>query len=167
MEEKVIRAADRTVMCDLCDKEYTNSQRRGGFIMATYAVCPDCAPEIERAAIKNNELNLIAHHPARGQSFADFCREIRDKGAAGIKQVSFNNEEEMLAHIKENPVQILKDDDAFIFHFTSQTIKDFVHRRFSRQFGELWKPEVVQYDSEKQSFAEFFSIFAKYYKRGN
>jgi hypothetical protein len=167
VEEKVIQAADGTVICDLCDKEYTNSQRRGGFVMATYAVCPDCAPEIERGAINNNELNLITNRPVRGQSFADFCREIREKGAAGIKQVSFNNDEERNAYIKDNPVEIIREDDTLIFHFPCQTIKDFVHRRFSCQFGEGWKPEIVQYDSEKQSFGEFFSNYSKYYKRGN
>lgn len=167
MERKVVRAADMTVICDLCDTEFTNSERRGGFIMAKYAVCPDCAPEIERAAIKNNELNLITHRPSRGQSFADFIRATRDKDAVGTAYVSFDHDEERNAYIKGNPVEILREDDTVIFHFPCQTIKDFVHRRFVRRFGESWNPKVVEYDSDKESFGEFFANFSKYYKRGN
>ena len=36
-----------TVLCDLCNDDYTNSDAQGGMLLGSYAICPRCAPQIE------------------------------------------------------------------------------------------------------------------------
>ena len=33
-----------TVLCDLCNADYTDSEDEGGILMGTYSICPTCAP---------------------------------------------------------------------------------------------------------------------------
>jgi hypothetical protein len=36
-----------TVLCDLCNDDYTNSDAQGGVLVGSYAICPRCAPEFD------------------------------------------------------------------------------------------------------------------------
>lgn len=35
-----------TVLCDLCNKDYTKSDAKGGFLFCSKAVCPECTPRM-------------------------------------------------------------------------------------------------------------------------
>ena len=44
-----------TVLCDLCNADYTDSEAEGGILVGTYAICPTCAPGIIRDAERTGE----------------------------------------------------------------------------------------------------------------
>ncbi len=75
-QDSVIRVdPGRMVLCDFCNKDWTNSKQSGGMMFSSYAVCPDCEAE-QRASIKMyKEEHLITDCPD-GMSFADFIRDI-------------------------------------------------------------------------------------------
>ena len=35
-----------TVLCDFCNDDYTDSDAQGGALVGSYAICPQCASEI-------------------------------------------------------------------------------------------------------------------------
>lgn len=65
-----------TVLCDMCNDDYTDSEETGGFLFSSNAVCPKCAPNILADAIKYNEQHFITP-PKEGESFRDFVYRIR------------------------------------------------------------------------------------------
>lgn len=71
-----------TVICDLRDTDYTDSQESGGFLMQSNAVCPKCTPKwLQLLKDFHEEYLIVARCPA-GQSFADFVRSHRPPNAA-------------------------------------------------------------------------------------
>jgi len=42
--EEVIDIGDM-VLCDLCNADYTDSDKQGGVLIGSYAVCPECEKE--------------------------------------------------------------------------------------------------------------------------
>lgn len=66
-----------TVICDICNDDYTDSKESGGFVFGSYAYCPKCANE-SLARIKSfNEEKYIKYFCGDNESFADFIRRIR------------------------------------------------------------------------------------------
>lgn len=66
-----------TVVCDFCNKDYTDSPESGGFLFSGYAVCPKCAPkELEKIKGHGEEDGIQGVCPD-GMSFADWIRSIR------------------------------------------------------------------------------------------
>lgn len=68
----------RTVTCDVCNEDWTDRPESGGFLFDSYAYCPDCAviqlPTIQRY---HEESHIKARCPS-DQSFADWCRCLRN-----------------------------------------------------------------------------------------
>jgi hypothetical protein len=74
----------RTVICDVCGKDWTDRTESGGFLFSSYAYCPDCA-ERGLASIKEyNEERYIRAFCPEGEAYADFARRMRGPDA-GIK----------------------------------------------------------------------------------
>jgi hypothetical protein len=67
----------RTVLCDSCDEDYTDSIAEGGFIFGTRAICPMCASKWMVSILENNEQRYIKAAAGAGQRFGDFVREYR------------------------------------------------------------------------------------------
>lgn len=67
----------RIVLCDLCNGDYTDSDETGGFVFGSKAVCPECAPSIEEAAVKYDEMHYITKPKDTNMSFGDFVRDYR------------------------------------------------------------------------------------------
>lgn len=65
------------VLCDLCNKDYTDSTELGGFIFGSNAVCPACAPRFKASIRKHNETASIRATAKENQAFRDFVREYR------------------------------------------------------------------------------------------
>jgi len=40
-----------TVVCDLCNENYTNSEAEGGCLVGSYAYCPKCVNRVEQRFI--------------------------------------------------------------------------------------------------------------------
>lgn len=66
-----------TVVCDLCNADYTNSDDKGGFLFMSKGVCPKCAPRFEAEAKKYNEEGFIKARAKPEQTFRDFILELR------------------------------------------------------------------------------------------
>lgn len=66
-----------TVLCDLCNKDYTNSNAIGGMLFGSKAVCPDCTPEFMKSVKKYNEEKHIKDVAKLGESFRNFVYRIR------------------------------------------------------------------------------------------
>jgi len=67
----------KIVLCDLCNKDYTDSEEKGGFLFSGKAVCPDCAPRFMEDVKKYHEEKYIKAIANEGESFRDFVYRIR------------------------------------------------------------------------------------------
>lgn len=66
-----------TVLCDQCNKDWTNDKTTGGYLFGSHGVCPDCADRMMISIKKyNEEWNIKGYCPA-DKSFADWIRSIR------------------------------------------------------------------------------------------
>jgi hypothetical protein len=70
----------RTVLCDVCDKDWTDRPEPGGFLFGSYAYCPDCAVQGLRDIRKHREEHRIVAL-CGSESFADFVRRMRGPDA--------------------------------------------------------------------------------------
>lgn len=65
------------VLCDLCNKDYSNKQQTGGFLFNRSAVCPECAPKFIEIIDQHNERSMITAKPLPGEPFCQFVLRIR------------------------------------------------------------------------------------------
>ena len=78
--ERSVTDYGQTVICDICNRDMTNSQESGGFLFGSYAYCPECAVS-HLASIRSygEEKHIKAHCP-KGKSYADWVRDDLRKG---------------------------------------------------------------------------------------
>lgn len=67
--------AKNTVLCDFCNKDYTNLPDEGGLLYEGYAACPKCEKDIIKKTVVNEETHLITCHCPGFMSFAHWVRE--------------------------------------------------------------------------------------------
>jgi hypothetical protein len=80
-----------TVICDLCNADWTNRQESGGLLAGTYACCPDCAAKVEADVAADPEMEgEVRGRCPKEQSFADWVRFQR-KGPGYIVVESFES----------------------------------------------------------------------------
>lgn len=74
---KTIRIDPGTeVVCDLCNKDWTNRPESGGIYgLSTKAICPDCAPQVLKDAEEFGELKYVKARCPPDKSFANWVRE--------------------------------------------------------------------------------------------
>lgn len=77
MSTRVELDMGRTVLCDICNEDFTDSPIRGGMLFSTYAVGPCCTPRIYQSALDNGELQQVRARCPDGMTFGDWCRELR------------------------------------------------------------------------------------------
>jgi hypothetical protein len=77
--EKVSLGLD--VVCDICSKDWTDSEQSGGFLFGSYAICPDCAEEQWRKIKQYGEERYLKGFCPENMSFADFVCEMRGPDA--------------------------------------------------------------------------------------
>lgn len=65
------------VECDMCCKDFTNSDAKGGILFGTKGVCPECAPRIEADAERFGESQFIRGRCPDGMTFKDWVLQIR------------------------------------------------------------------------------------------
>ena len=76
MKEQFISLGD-TVLCDLCNEDYTDSSESGGFIFGSTAYCPPCATKSLPTIHEYDEEGYISAYCPEDQSFSDFVRAYR------------------------------------------------------------------------------------------
>jgi hypothetical protein len=67
----------KQVICDMCDKDYTESEVSGGFLFCSNAVCPDCSESFLKTIMKNNELSYIKGFCPTTLSFSSWVLAMR------------------------------------------------------------------------------------------
>jgi hypothetical protein len=92
----------KTVICDQCNRDYTDSTDEGGFIFGSHAYCPKCAAESLPRIRGYGEEHYIKARCQAGQSFADFVRGYRGPDA-GIEIRTFSSFEELLGMKQNEP----------------------------------------------------------------
>lgn len=65
-----------TVVCDYCNRDYTESEATGGLIVGSYAVCPKCE--------RNSLLKDADYVSKPGETFKDFVLRVREHNTVGI-----------------------------------------------------------------------------------
>ena len=69
-----------TVLCDLCNKDFTEDDSTGGFLFSGKAVCPDCAPEFMKSIKRYHEERFIKAQARPDETFRDFVYRVRKNG---------------------------------------------------------------------------------------
>jgi len=64
------------VICDTCGEHWTDSDVSGGITFGSKAVCPTCAPEVEKLAKEHGEEGYIQWRCPKTVSFADWVRDF-------------------------------------------------------------------------------------------
>jgi len=65
------------VVCDFCDKDWSNSDQSGGFLFQSKAVCPDCEPRFMDRVKQHHEQSFIRDRCPEEQSFSEWIKNIR------------------------------------------------------------------------------------------
>jgi hydrogenase maturation factor HypF (carbamoyltransferase family) len=66
------------VLCDFCNKDFTNDDKStGGILFTGHACCPDCLPEFMKGVRKYNEEKFIQATANENETFKDFVYRIR------------------------------------------------------------------------------------------
>lgn len=76
MAEKIIDIGNQ-VACDICCTDYTDSDVSGGFLMVSFAYCPECARKQMPAIERLGESHLITSRCPEGVSFAAWILTLR------------------------------------------------------------------------------------------
>jgi hydrogenase maturation factor HypF (carbamoyltransferase family) len=63
------------VVCDICNKDYTNRTDSGGVYFSGKAICPKCTPRFIDLATKHDELHLMTAWCPKELSFAEWVRK--------------------------------------------------------------------------------------------
>ena len=66
-----------SVVCDLCNVEYRGSDRQGGILVQSKAVCPECAPKYEADLREYDEMHLLRARCPAGMTFHAWVMHLR------------------------------------------------------------------------------------------
>lgn len=69
----------RKVICDICNKDWTDNPKSGGFIFGSKAICPDCEPRFLKNIDKYDEQRFINGICSKNESFYQFVINYRNK----------------------------------------------------------------------------------------
>lgn len=67
-----------TVLCDLCNADFTDKSDTGGFVFESKAVCPNCTPDFLRSVRDNHELEYVRAICPEGMPFREFILRYRN-----------------------------------------------------------------------------------------
>lgn len=71
------------VVCDWCGDDYTNSDRTGGVMFDSKAICPACEPAVRASAMRHGETDRIRAECPTDVTFARWVRETLRGGEPG------------------------------------------------------------------------------------
>ena len=67
-----------SVICDFCGEDWSDSEKAGGFIFESKAVCPNCDAGMRKLTEEYKENHLIRAECPLNESFAQFVRQHRN-----------------------------------------------------------------------------------------
>lgn len=65
------------ILCDLCGKDYTDSEAKGGLLIGSKAVCSECEKEFRKKIERNGEQSYIRGECPEGMSFREWVLSLR------------------------------------------------------------------------------------------
>ena len=101
MKEEIVADLGNTVICDICNKDWTDDPTSGGILVGSYAVCPDCEPKKLRQLKKYNEMYCINARCPSDMSFAKWIAEGRGPEGSKIKLITADDGEDFMDVLKE------------------------------------------------------------------
>lgn len=75
--KKTVTDIGNTVICDICNKDWTGKPESGGILLQSKAVCPDCTPGMLKSLKQYNEEHFIKDRCPKDTSFAKWCLQLR------------------------------------------------------------------------------------------
>lgn len=75
--QEILEIGD-SVRCDTCSKEWRGTENTGGFLFQSKAVCPDCAPALEKSLINYGETRFIKGRCPADMSFWRWVLGLRE-----------------------------------------------------------------------------------------
>jgi len=75
--KEIVIEMGNVVICDYCNKDWTDEKESGGLLFQSNAVCPDCADRAMKNIKKYNEESFIRGICPENLSFADWVRSVR------------------------------------------------------------------------------------------
>ena len=66
-----------TVVCDICNVDYTDSGAVGGFLLQSKGICPGCAPRMDADLKKYGEEQYVRARANEGETFRAFILRMR------------------------------------------------------------------------------------------
>jgi hypothetical protein len=69
---------DDSVVCDLCNGDYTGSPALGGFVFGSSAVCPACSPSMLKDIEECGEGEHIRMRALEGETFQHMVLRFRN-----------------------------------------------------------------------------------------
>lgn len=75
--ETIVVDMGDTVLCDFCNKDWTNKEETGGFLLQSKAVCPDCEERIMNNIKKFKEESFIRGKCPEDMSFYNWIMTLR------------------------------------------------------------------------------------------
>jgi len=65
------------VLCDYCNKDYTDLKDCGGILFQSKAICPECAPKARERIAHYKEERFIRGECPKDMPFSNWVRSIR------------------------------------------------------------------------------------------
>ena len=66
------------VECDVCSKDFTDSEAKGGFVFSSKGVCPDCSKNFLESVKEYGEERYIKAVAMPEETFRDFILRMRN-----------------------------------------------------------------------------------------
>lgn len=86
-----------TVVCDMCNADYTDSKETGGILFGSYAVCPKCHPSVMKDIERHNEQGHIRGICPPNISFKNWILKIRNgNNSIKIYEIAKTDEEKSI-----------------------------------------------------------------------
>ena len=73
---EVVKRDDSSVRCDLCNKDWTESNVSGGIMFAGKSCCPECEPGMEEKALREGAEHYITARGPQSLSYSDWTTKI-------------------------------------------------------------------------------------------
>ena len=73
---EIVKLDDSRVLCDFCNKDWTDSNVSGGIMFSGKSCCPECEPGIEETALQNDEERHITARCPRTISYSEWTEKI-------------------------------------------------------------------------------------------
>ena len=127
------------VICDICNSDYTNSTKTGGFVWSARAVCPKCQKDLLKKIKTWKEEKYIEAYCPENMSFAQFIIKYRGKNSKIIVTVfkrRSNMDKKLQEALEKSGATVIP---GFTVTFRSQEEVDAARQRIDEAVKQIKK----------------------------